>query len=127
MVVKSGNFNSAVPCQCHYNLYCNCTVCIKDLVKDIAQLVNEKKIDGIATIRDESDRDGMRIVIELKKATQADVVLDNLYVKTKLQSVVSCTMRAVVDEGRKPELLTLKRALQLFIDFRHDIVLHIKQ
>ena len=84
----------------------------------IANLVSNKKIDGVTAVRDESDRDGMRIVVELRRATNARVVLNNLYMRTRLQTAFPGHIIAIVDGGTKPERLTLKRALQLFINFR---------
>lgn len=88
------------------------------LVVQIANLVCNKKLDGVTAVRDESDRDGMRIVVELRRAANATVVLNNLYMRTRLQTTFPGHMLAIVDGGTKPERLNLKRALQLFIDFR---------
>jgi DNA gyrase subunit A len=93
-----------------------------DLVKKMAMLVNDKGIEGVSEIRDESDRDGMRIVVELKKLAKPHVILNNLYVKTALQTRFAGNMLAIVDEGKKPERVTLKRALQTFIKFRFDTI-----
>jgi len=90
------------------------------LLEKIAELVHEKKIEGIADLRDESDRTGMRIVIELKKDAIAEVVLNNLYKHTPMQDSFGVIMLALVD-GR-PRLLNLKELLQLFIEHRKDIV-----
>ena len=90
------------------------------LVEKIASLAKEKRIDGISEIRDESDRDGMRIVLELKSGTQPLVVLNNLYKHTAMQSSFSANMVALV-EGT-PRIINLKQALQYFIDFRQTVV-----
>jgi DNA gyrase subunit A len=90
------------------------------LIERIAELVNDKKIDGISDIRDESDREGMRIVIELKKDANPDIVLNQLYKLTPMQESFGIIMLAIVD-GR-PKLLTLKDALKVFIDHRKDVV-----
>ena len=90
------------------------------LLEKIAELVNDKRIEGISDLRDESDRNGMRIVIELKKDAIADVVLANLYKHTPMQDSFGIIMLALVD-GR-PRLLTLKEMLQLFIAHRKEIV-----
>ncbi len=90
------------------------------LIEKIAELVNEKRIEGIADIRDESDRDGMRLVIELKRDAYPKVVLNNLYKMTALQSNFSCNMLALVDS--RPVLLTLRQALQVFLDFRYEVI-----
>ncbi|MDJ0576668.1 MAG: DNA gyrase subunit A [Xenococcaceae cyanobacterium MO_234.B1] len=86
------------------------------LIEKIADLVNDKKIDGISDIRDESDRTGMRIVIELKRDAYPRVVLNNLYKQTPIQSNFGANMLALV--GGEPQLLTIKQFLQVFIDFR---------
>lgn len=86
------------------------------LIEKIADLVNDKKIDGIADIRDESDRDGMRIVIELKRDAYPRVVLNNLYKQTPIQTNFGANMLALVDG--EPQLLSLKNSLQVFLDFR---------
>lgn len=90
------------------------------LVERIAELVKEKKIEGISDLRDESDRDGMRIVIELKRDAVADVVLNQLWRFTQLQSSFGCNMVAL--NGGRPELLTLYDFIRAFIDFREDVV-----
>ena len=91
------------------------------LVAKIADLVAERRLEGIADLRDESDRNGMRIVIELKREAQVFTVLNNLYKHTPLQSTFGVIMLAIV-EGR-PVVLSLKQALQLFIDHRRDVIL----
>ncbi|MGP0061737.1 MAG: DNA gyrase subunit A [Beijerinckiaceae bacterium] len=90
------------------------------LVEKIAELVRDKKIDGIADLRDESDRQGMRIVIELKRDAVADVVLNQLWRFTSLQSSFAANMIAL--NGGRPETLTLKDFLTAFIDFREEVV-----
>jgi DNA gyrase subunit A len=90
------------------------------LIERIAEMVNEKKLDGISDIRDESDRDGMRLVIELKRDAYPKVVLNNLYKATPLQSNFSCNMLALVDG--EPITLTLRHALQVFLDFRYEVI-----
>ena len=90
------------------------------LVEKIANLAKSKRIDGISEIRDESGREGMRIVIELRGGTQPQVVLNNLYKLTSLQSSFSANMLALV-EGT-PQVITLKQALQYFIDFRQQVI-----
>jgi DNA gyrase subunit A len=92
----------------------------KRLIEQIAELVNEKKIDGIADLRDESDREGMRIVVELKRDTVAEVVINQLYKHTGLQESFGINMLAIVD-GR-PRTLNLKEALKCFIDHRREVV-----
>jgi DNA gyrase subunit A len=92
-----------------------------ELIKNIADLVNEKKIEGISNVNDESDRDGMRIVVDIKRDGNANVVLNKLYKLTALQSSFSVNNIALVN-GR-PELLNLKRMIQFFVDHRHDVVI----
>ena len=86
------------------------------LIEKIAELVNDKRIEGISDIRDESDRDGMRIVIELKRDAYPRVVLNNLYKQTPLQSNFGANMLALVNS--EPQTLNLKRFLSVFLDFR---------
>jgi len=90
------------------------------LIEQIAGLVQEKKIEGISDLRDESDRDGMRIAIELKRDTVAEVVINQLYKHTALQESFGINMLAIVD-GR-PKLLSLKDALKAFLDHRKEVV-----
>ncbi|MBD2296747.1 DNA gyrase subunit A [Anabaena sphaerica FACHB-251] len=90
------------------------------LIEKIAELVNDKKIEGIADIRDESDRDGMRIVIELKRDAYPRVVLNNLYKQTPLQSNFGANMLALVNG--EPHVLTLKDFLRVFLDFRIETI-----
>ena len=92
-----------------------------ELIKYIAELVNEKKIDGIADLNDESNYKGMRIVIRLKSDANANVVLNKLYKMTQMQASFSVNNVALVN-GR-PKLLNLKDLLQSFIDHRHDVVI----
>lgn len=92
-----------------------------ELIKSIADLVTDKKIEGISYINDESDRQGMRIVIELKRDANANVVLNKLYKMTQLQSSFSVNNVALVD-GR-PKLLNLKEILNAFLEHRHDVVI----
>ena len=90
------------------------------LIEKIAELVKEKKIEGITELRDESDKDGMRIVIELRKGEMGDVVLNNLYSQTQMQSVFGINMVALVDG--QPRLLNLKEMLDSFIRHRREVV-----
>ncbi len=91
-----------------------------NLIEKIAELVNEKKIEGISEVRDESDKDGLRIVIELKRDVQESVILNQLYRHTQMQVTFGVIMLALV-EG-VPLVLNLKQMLQHFINFRHDVV-----
>src|SRR5690554_7372243 len=90
------------------------------MIKKTADLVNEKKIDGISTIRDESDRKGMRIVYVLKRDAVPNIVLNTLYKYTQLQSSFSVNNIALVN-GR-PEMLNLKDLIYHFVEHRHDVV-----
>ena len=90
------------------------------LVERIAELVKDKKITGISELRDESDRQGMRIVIELKKEAQSRQVLNNLYRHTQMQSAFFVNMLALV--SGQPRVISLREALQHFIDFRHQVI-----
>ena len=90
------------------------------LIEHIANLVREKKIEDISDIRDESDRDGMRIVVELKRDSTPEVVLNNLYKHTQMQTTFGVNMLALVNGV--PKVLTLKEAMQHFIEYRHEVV-----
>ncbi|MEO1563146.1 MAG: DNA gyrase subunit A [Pseudomonadota bacterium] len=90
------------------------------LVEKIAELSRDKKIEGIANVQDESDRHGVRVVVELKREATADVVLNQLFRFTSMQTSFGCNMLAL--NGGKPEQLTLLQFLSLFIKFREDVV-----
>ena len=90
------------------------------LIEKIAELVKEKKIEGISELRDESDKDGMRVVIELKRGESGEVLLNNLYTQTQLQTVFGINMVALVDG--QPKTLNLKEMLQAFIRHRREVV-----
>jgi DNA gyrase subunit A len=90
------------------------------LIEKIAELVRERKIEGISELRDESDKDGMRIVIELKRGESPDVILNNLYKQTPMQSVFGINMVAL-HEGQ-PRLLNLKQVLEAFLAHRREVV-----
>mgnify|MGYP000203402862 CR=1 FL=1 len=91
-----------------------------NLIEKMAELVRDKKVEGISDLRDESDRDGVRVVIELKRDAVADVVLNQLYRFTQLQTSFGCNMLAL-NQGR-PEQMGLKKILQCFIDFREEVI-----
>jgi DNA gyrase subunit A len=91
-----------------------------NLIKKIAELHNEKRIEGIADVRDESDRDGMRIVVDVRKGEPAQVILNNLYKLTPLQDTFGIIMLAIVDQ--RPRVLNLLEACELFLDFRREVV-----
>ena len=90
------------------------------LIEKIAELVKEKKMEGISEIRDESDKDGLRVVIEIKRGEMGDVVLNNLYAQTQLQSVFGINIVALVEE--QPKLLNLHQLLEYFIRHRREVV-----
>jgi len=92
----------------------------KRLIEQIADLVREKTIEGIADIRDESDRDGMRIVVDLKRGEISDVILNNLYKHTQLQSSFGIIMLAIV--GGRPKVLSLLELIDSFVEFRREVV-----
>ena len=90
------------------------------LVERIAELVRDKKLEGISGLRDESDRQGMRVVIELKRGEIAEVILNNLYAHTQMQVVFGINMVALVD--RQPRTLNLKQILEYFLKHRREVV-----
>jgi DNA gyrase subunit A len=90
------------------------------LIERIAELVREKTIEGISDLRDESDRDGMRIVIELKRGEVPEVILNNLYKHTQLQLSFGIIMLAIV--GGRPKVMTLLELIESFVEFRRDVV-----
>jgi DNA gyrase subunit A len=90
------------------------------MLERMAELVKDKKLDGIAELRDESDKDGMRVVIELKRDHYSDVVLNNLYQHTQMQTVFGINMVSLVDG--QPRLLNLKQMLEYFLRHRRDVV-----
>jgi DNA gyrase subunit A len=90
------------------------------LIERMAELVREKTLEGISDIRDESDRDGLRIVIDLKRGEVGDVVLNNLYKQTQLQSSFGIIMLAIV--GGRPKVLSLVELIETFVEFRREVV-----
>ena len=92
-----------------------------ELIKNIAALVNEKKIDGISNVNDESDREGMRIVIDIKREANANVVRNKLFKLTDLQSTFAVNCIAIAD--RRPKQLSLKDCIRYFVNHRHDVVI----
>jgi len=91
------------------------------LIEKIAELVRNKKIEGITDLRDESDRDGIRIVLEIKRGEVAQVILNNLYKHTQMETTFGIIMLALV--GGQPHILTLRRMLNLFLQHRRDVVI----
>ena len=92
----------------------------KNLLEKIAELVNDKKLEGISDLRDESDKSGMRVVIELKRGEIPDVVLNNLYKQTQLQDSFGINMVALIDG--QPKLLNLKQVLDAFLNHRREVI-----
>ena len=92
----------------------------KNLLEKIAELVNDKKLEGISDLRDESDKSGMRVVIELKRGEIPDVVLNNLYKQTSLQDSFGINMVALIDG--QPKLLNLKQVLDAFLNHRREVI-----
>ena len=90
------------------------------LIEKIAELVKEKRIEGISELRDESDKDGLRVVIELRRGESGEVVLNNLYAQTQLQSVFGINCVALVDG--EPKILNLKEMLEAFLRHRREVV-----
>lgn len=90
------------------------------MIEKIAELVKEKKIEGITELRDESDKDGLRVVIELRRGELGEVVLNNLYAQTQLQSVFGINMVALVDG--QPKILNIKEILEAFVRHRREVV-----
>jgi DNA gyrase subunit A len=90
------------------------------LIERIAELARDKKIEGIADVRDESDRQGMRIVVDIRKGESSQVILNNLYKHTPMQETFGIIMLAIVDQ--RPRILNLLQACELFLDFRRDVV-----
>ncbi len=95
----------------------------RQLLKNIAEQVKDKKLDGISDMRDETDRNGMRVVIELKKDANPQVVLNRLYAQTALQSSFSIIMLALVNNQRQPKILTLREYLDEYIAFQEDVLI----
>ena len=94
----------------------------KNLVENIADQVKEKRLEGISDLRDESDRNGMRIVIELKKDANPQVVLNRLFAQTALQSSFSVNMLALVDNQTQPKILSLRHVLDEYLTFQEEVI-----
>lgn len=94
----------------------------RDLVKKIADAVKDKRIEGISDLRDESDRNGMRIVIELKRDANAQIVLNRLFAQTAMQSTFGVIMRALVDDQKQPKILTLKEVIDEYLAFQKQVI-----
>ncbi|MCD7859218.1 MAG: DNA gyrase subunit A [Firmicutes bacterium] len=94
----------------------------RQLIKTIADQVKDKRLEGISDLRDETDRNGMRMVIELKKDANAQVVLNNLFNQTSLQSNFSVILLALVDNQKQPKILSLRQILDEYLDFQMDVL-----
>ena len=94
----------------------------KELIKKIAEQVKDKKIDGISDLRDETDRNGMRIVIELKRDANPQVVLNNLFKQTSLQSTFGIIMLALVDDQKQPRILSLRQIIDEYLKFQMEVL-----
>ncbi len=94
----------------------------RQLIKNIAEQVKDKRIDGISDLRDETDRNGMRMVIELKKDANPQVVLNNLFKQTALQSSFSIIMLALVDDQKQPRILNLRQILDEYLAFQMEVL-----
>ncbi len=94
----------------------------RQLIKTIADQVKEKRIEGISDLRDETDRNGMRIVIELKRDANAQVVLNKLFAQTAMQSTFSIIMLALVDDQKQPKILSLRHVLDEYLNFQEEII-----
>ena len=92
------------------------------LIKKIAEQVRDKRIEGISDLRDETDRNGMRIVIELKRDANAQVVLNKLFSQTEMQSTFSIIMRALVEDGKQPKILTLRNYIDEYLAYQKQVV-----
>lgn len=92
------------------------------LIKTIADMVRDKRLEGISDIREESDRTGMRIVIEVKKDANAQVVLNTLYKKTNLQVSDGLIMLALVENGTEPKTLNLREILQYYLAHQKEVI-----
>lgn len=95
----------------------------RELIKKIAEQVRDKRIEGISDLRDETDRNGMRIVIELKRDANAQVVLNKLYAQTALQTTFGIIMLALVDNQKQPKVLTLRQVLDEYLAFQKEIII----
>ena len=94
----------------------------KELIKKIAEQVKDKKIEGVSDLRDETDRNGMRIVIELKKDANPQVVLNNLFKQTALQSSFGIIMLALVDDQKQPKILSLRQIIDEYLTFQMEVL-----
>jgi DNA gyrase subunit A len=94
----------------------------RQLIKNIADQVKDKRLEGISDLRDETDRNGMRMVIELKKDANPQVVLNRLFAQTALQSSFSIIMLALVDDQKQPRILSLRQVIDEYLAFQEEII-----
>ena len=94
----------------------------RQLIKDIADQIHEKRLDGISDLRDETDRNGMRVVVELKRDANPQVVLNRLFAQTAMQSTFSINMLALVDNQSQPKILSLRHILDEYLGFQEDLI-----
>ena len=94
----------------------------RQLIQNISEQVRDKKLDGISGLRDESDRNGMRIVIELKKDANTQVVLNRLFAQTQMQTTFAVNMLALVDNQSQPKILSLRHILDEYLTFQEEII-----
>ena len=95
----------------------------RQLIKNIADQVREKRLDGISDLRDESDRNGMRVVVELKRDANPQVVLNRLFAQTQLQSTFSIIMLALTDDQRQPKILSLRHIIDEYLTFQEEVII----
>ena len=94
----------------------------RQLIKNIAEQVKDKRLDGISDLRDETDRNGMRVVIELKKDANPQVVLNNLFKQTALQSSFGIIMLALVDNQKQPKILSLRQIIDEYLKHQEEVL-----
>ena len=94
----------------------------RQLIKNIAEQVKDKRLDGISDLRDETDRNGIRVVIELKKDANPQVVLNNLFKQTALQSSFGIIMLALVDNQKQPKILSLRQIIDEYLKHQEEVL-----
>ena len=97
-------------------------MCIRDSISSISDQVRDKRLEGISDLRDETDRNGMRIVIELKKDANPQVVLNRLFAQTQLQITFGVTMLALVNNQSQPKILSLRHILDEYLSYQEEII-----
>ena len=94
----------------------------RQLIRNIAEQVKEKRLEGISDLRDETDRNGMRVVIELKRDANPQVVLNHLFTQTQLQTSFAINMLALVDNQKQPKILSLRHIIDEYLTFQEEII-----